>query len=42
MPIRGLGPWQLTDDTAGTVEEAVRLGYRMIDTFEDLAPSRHR
>jgi hypothetical protein len=31
----GLGTWQLTKDTAGTVEAALRLGYRMIDTAED-------
>jgi 2,5-diketo-D-gluconate reductase A len=35
MPIIGLGTWQLTDDTAGTVEEAFRLGYFMIDTSGD-------
>jgi len=35
MPILGLGTWQLTQDTAGTVEEAFRLGYRMIDTSGD-------
>jgi aryl-alcohol dehydrogenase-like predicted oxidoreductase len=35
MPILGLGTWQLTKDTAGTVEAAVRLGYRMIDTSGD-------
>jgi 2,5-diketo-D-gluconate reductase A len=35
MPIIGLGTWQLTDDTAGTVHEALRLGYRMIDTSGD-------
>jgi 2,5-diketo-D-gluconate reductase A len=35
MPVLGLGTWQLTDDTAGTVEEALRLGYRMIDTSGD-------
>lgn len=35
MPVMGLGTWYLTDDTAGTVEEALRLGYRMIDTSED-------
>ena len=35
MPAIGLGTWYLTDDTAGTVEEALRLGYRMIDTAED-------
>lgn len=35
MPVIGLGTWQLTDNTAGTVEEALRLGYRMIDTSGD-------
>jgi 2,5-diketo-D-gluconate reductase A len=35
MPVLGLGTWQLNDDTAGTVEEALRLGYRMIDTSGD-------
>ena len=35
MPILGLGTWQLTNDTAGTVEAAIRLGYRMIDTSGD-------
>jgi len=35
MPVLGLGTWQLTNDTAGTVEEALRLGYRMIDTSGD-------
>ena len=35
MPVLGLGTWQLNDDTAGTVVEALRLGYRMIDTSGD-------
>ncbi|MEX0761249.1 MAG: aldo/keto reductase [Dehalococcoidia bacterium] len=35
MPVMGLGTWQLTHDTAGTVEEALRLGYPMIDTSSD-------
>lgn len=35
MPVLGLGTWELTNDTAGTVEEALRLGYRMIDTSAD-------
>ncbi len=35
MPVLGLGTWLLKDDTAGTVEEALRLGYRMIDTSGD-------
>ena len=35
MPILGLGTWQLTHDTPGTVEAALELGYRMIDTSGD-------
>lgn len=35
MPVLGLGTWQLTDDTAGTVAEALKLGYPMIDTSGD-------
>lgn len=35
MPVLGLGTWQLTKDTTGTVEAAFRLGYRMIDTSGD-------
>jgi diketogulonate reductase-like aldo/keto reductase len=35
MPVMGLGTWQLTNDTAGTVQAAFGLGYRMIDTAED-------
>jgi diketogulonate reductase-like aldo/keto reductase len=35
MPVLGLGTWQLTDDTVGPVAEALRLGYRMIDTAVD-------
>jgi len=35
MPALGLGTWQLTDDTAGTVEAALDLGYRLIDTSSD-------
>lgn len=35
MPVLGLGTWELTHDTAGTVEEALRRGYRMIDTSGD-------
>lgn len=35
MPALGLGTWLLNDDTAGTVEEALRLGYRLIDTSGD-------
>jgi 2,5-diketo-D-gluconate reductase A len=35
MPMLGLGTWQLTNDTAATVQHALRLGYRMIDTSSD-------
>jgi diketogulonate reductase-like aldo/keto reductase len=35
MPVLGLGTWLLNNDTAGTVEEALRLGYRLIDTSGD-------
>jgi 2,5-diketo-D-gluconate reductase A len=35
IPVMGLGTWQLTDDTAGTIEKALGLGYRMIDTSGD-------
>jgi 2,5-diketo-D-gluconate reductase A len=35
IPIIGLGTWQLTRDTAGAVEHALALGYRMIDTSGD-------
>lgn len=35
MPVLGLGTWNLTHDTAHTVREALRLGYRMIDTSGD-------
>lgn len=35
MPVLGLGTWLLNDDTAGSVEEALRLGYRLIDTSGD-------
>ena len=35
MPILGLGTWQLTRQTAYTIEEAIRIGYRMIDTSGD-------
>lgn len=35
MPAFGLGTWELTDDTAGAVENALGLGYRMIDTSGD-------
>jgi 2,5-diketo-D-gluconate reductase A len=35
MPVLGLGTWQLTEDTAGAVEAAIGLGYRLIDTSSD-------
>jgi 2,5-diketo-D-gluconate reductase A len=35
IPVLGLGTWQLTKDTAGTVECALRLGYPMVDTSVD-------
>jgi 2,5-diketo-D-gluconate reductase A len=35
MPVLGLGTWELTDDTAGTVAHALDRGYRMIDTACD-------
>lgn len=35
MPVMGLGTWQLTEDTAATVNYALELGYRMIDTSSD-------
>jgi len=35
MPIIGLGTWQLTKDTAEIIEEALALGYPMIDTSGD-------
>ncbi|HET7673499.1 MAG TPA: aldo/keto reductase [Candidatus Saccharimonadales bacterium] len=35
MPILGLGTWQLSDDTAGTIAKALLLGYPMIDTSGD-------
>lgn len=35
IPILGLGTWQMTENTAGTVEHALELGYPMIDTSGD-------
>lgn len=35
MPVMGLGTWQLTNDTAGTIQTAIDLGYPMIDTSGD-------
>jgi diketogulonate reductase-like aldo/keto reductase len=40
MPVMGLGTWQLTKDTAGTVAEALKLGYPMIDTSGDYGTQR--
>lgn len=35
MPVLGLGTWQLTNNTAGIVANALELGYRLIDTSSD-------
>src|SRR5688572_9328543 len=35
MPVIGLGTWQLNRETANTLAEALKLGYRMIDTSGD-------
>lgn len=35
MPVLGLGTWQLTHETVATVEQALKVGYRMIDTSGD-------
>jgi diketogulonate reductase-like aldo/keto reductase len=35
IPVFGLGTWQLKNDTAGTVETALEMGYPMIDTSGD-------
>lgn len=35
MPILGLGTWQLTIDTVGTILYALELGYKLIDTSSD-------
>ncbi len=35
LPVIALGTWQLTADTAGSVQRALELGYRMIDTSGD-------
>jgi len=40
MPVLGLGTWQLTHDTPGTVESALRLGYRLVDTASDYGTQR--
>ena len=35
MPVFGLGTWELTNDTAGSVLYALELGYCLIDTSSD-------
>lgn len=35
MPVLGLGTWELTQDTPGTIAAAVELGYRLFDTSGD-------
>lgn len=35
MPILGLGTWELTENTADAINNALRLGYPMIDTSGD-------
>lgn len=35
MPIIGLGTWELTEETAETIAEALDMGYPMIDTSGD-------
>ena len=35
IPVLGLGTWLLKNDTAGSVAEALELGYRQIDTSGD-------
>ena len=35
MPVMGLGTYQLTEDTAGVIQGALELGYRLIDTSGD-------
>ncbi len=35
MPLLGLGTWRLNDRTADTIEAALKMGYRMIDTSGD-------
>lgn len=35
MPVFGLGTWQLTNDTAGSIAYALELGYPLIDTSSD-------
>jgi 2,5-diketo-D-gluconate reductase A len=40
MPVLGLGTWQLTRETAATVEGTLEEGYRMIDTAVDYGSQR--
>jgi 2,5-diketo-D-gluconate reductase A len=35
MPVMGLGTWQLTNDTAGSIARALESGYQMVDTSGD-------
>ncbi|MFO7929676.1 MAG: aldo/keto reductase [Candidatus Humimicrobiaceae bacterium] len=35
MPVLGLGTWLLEEDTANTIDYALEIGYRMIDTSGD-------
>lgn len=35
LPVLALGTWQLTEDTAATIDAALALGYRAIDTSGD-------
>ncbi len=35
IPVMGLGTWQLIEDTADTVVDAIEMGYRLIDTSSD-------
>ena len=35
MPVLGLGTWKLNENTADTIEAALKMGYRMIDTSGD-------
>jgi 2,5-diketo-D-gluconate reductase A len=40
MPAIGLGTWELTEGTAEAVRDALRVGYRMIDTSGDYGTQR--
>ena len=39
-PVLGLGTWQLFQDPVGTLAEALRLGYRLMDTSGDYGTQR--